>query len=859
MKFISLELKGYLPLSHCGTDYFKAEFPDICTALLGNNGSGKSSILRTLTPYPEIRTDYAKNGYCTKIIEHEGHTFILGSDFKNASKAHSFIMDGKEQNESGATEVQEELCNSYFQFNSILEKLTAGKYKICDMKRSERKDLFFATYPSDMSFVMEAYKKVRSQINAFNNNLKMLKEREGAIRAKLINTDQLKELKKYKKQLDDLNGDIDKLVFIIEQDKQKYLSEKQYADCYQKYRAGEMRTAGEIMSDLITIRDSALEIRRNNPNKFTDDNFQMSQRLKEAEIDNLEREINQAKTIISDLTKTLDEYERINELNVEDELIILQAKRENLTNALNALPTEMVGPLLSAEQTAEISRTFMTLHDLCTFIHGLGAKVWSAQQVNNVGMDITLLTHQINQISLELGTIQSDIEKLKIRQNNEDSYQYPSSCNLSCKLKESVQKMHQKTTDELIRHQEKEKELASQSNKLTGTLNQLKNDVLIPRSARPKIDDILIFLQGFSLVKFVLNDESLETVLNRDPYEITNKVKRVIDCNAANLARIEYTKDLMVVDTKIAALRTAQAAAKELKLISKTIYDNRVKLESTSKKYLSDLQKIKNMRNDWQSLSILAEHAEKLESLFQEYSDLSKAAWVASRIEFDNKIIQDQRDIKQEISEKLREMEATISDQDNLITRLNDEILPTSKSITDSREVWIAVEAGLSPTSGFPHVYMVQYINQLITLVNQYISSVWYYDMELVYLDASKPIDYDIRVMINKNSIIKDLNMLSDGQKAMVSLAFTLAICIHRKYADVYPLKMDEVDPALTENHRIRLTGLISDWLQNRKICQLFMVNHFVVHTGMTECGAICLSTEGIVLPPVYNLHAEIR
>jgi len=859
MKFISLELKGYLPLSHCGTDYFKAEFPDICTALLGNNGSGKSSILRTLTPYPEVRTDYAKNGYCTKVIEHEGHTFILGSDFKNASKAHSFIMDGKEQNESGATEVQEELCNSYFQFNNVLEALTAGKYKICDMKRSERKDLFFSTYPSDMTFVMEAYKKVKSQINAFNNNLKMLKERESAIKAKLINSEQLKELKKYKQQLDDLNGDVDKVLFIIEQDRQRYRTERQYADCYQKYCAGNLRTAAEIMTDLVVIRDSAMEIRRNNPEKFTDDNFQMSQKIKEAEIDNLEREITQAKTLISDLTKTLDEYERINELNVEDELVVLQAKRKNLTSALNALPTEMVGPLLSAEQTAEIGNTFMTLHDLCTFIHGLGAEVWTEQKVNNVNMEITLSTHQLNQITRDIETIQTDIFKLRAKRNSEESYQYPENCNLICKLKESVQKMHQKTTDELTRFETKEKELQEKYSKLSLTVNQLKNDVSIPSSARPKIDDILIFLQGFSLVKYVLNDESLETVLNRDPYEITNKVKRVIDCNVANLTRIEYTKDLMVVDTKIAALRTAQAAAKELKLISKTIYDNRVKLESTSEKYRDDLKKIKEMRSDWQSLSVLSDHAEKLENLFQEYTELSKATWVASRIEFDSKIIQDQKTIKQEVSEKLREMETTISDQDNLITRLNDEILPTSKSITNSREVWIAIEAGLSPTSGFPHVYMVQYINQLITLVNQYISSVWYYDMELVYLDESKPIDYDIQVMINKNSVIKDLDMLSDGQKAMVSLAFTLAICIHRKYADIYPLKMDEVDPALTENHRIRLTGLISDWLQNRKICQLFMVNHFVVHTGMTECGAICLSTEGIVLPPVYNLHAEIR
>ena len=93
MLWKKITLDGYIPFTHVGNHHVEVEFDQPCCAILGGNGSGKSSMLREMTPYPSCRTDYMKDGRIEKVIEHRGHIYTLTSDFKNVTAPHSFKKD----------------------------------------------------------------------------------------------------------------------------------------------------------------------------------------------------------------------------------------------------------------------------------------------------------------------------------------------------------------------------------------------------------------------------------------------------------------------------------------------------------------------------------------------------------------------------------------------------------------------------------------------------------------------------------------------------------------------------------------------------------------------------------------------
>ena len=117
----SLELYHYLPLMHQGTNRLTIPLFGKVNIVTGDNGSGKSSLMRELSPFASTKSDYDKDGYKKITITHDGHTFELSSNFSRAS-IHSFIRDGEELNLSGTGDVQNDLCRKHFGLTPEIEK-----------------------------------------------------------------------------------------------------------------------------------------------------------------------------------------------------------------------------------------------------------------------------------------------------------------------------------------------------------------------------------------------------------------------------------------------------------------------------------------------------------------------------------------------------------------------------------------------------------------------------------------------------------------------------------------------------------------------------------------------------------------
>jgi len=231
---------------------------------------------------------------------------------------------------------------------------------------------------------------------------------------------------------------------------------------------------------------------------------------------------------------------------------------------------------------------------------------------------------------------------------------------------------------------------------------------------------------------------------------------------------------------------------------------------------------------------------------------------IRNRIEFDQEMIKEHNKMRGDLSYKLREIERTLGDQKKLSDILNSETLPQLELIKRKKKMWEAVESGLSPSRGLPCIYLVRFINKLISIANSYIKEVWCHDMELVYLNEEDELDFTLSVMMNKSTIVKDISLCSKGEQSMIDLAMTLAICVERCYLEKYPIKLDEIDSALTEEHRSKLINLLGSMLEEGVIKQMFLVNHFAAYTGISKCECLVLSPEGIVTPAEYNKNAVI-
>ena len=236
----SVTLDNYIPFTHSGIKHVDIDFSRCANAvaILGGNGSGKSSLLRALTPYPSVRTDFGPGGRIVKVLSHNGKIYELTSDFSNSGSPHSFKCDDVELNLSGTTETQKDLVEEHFGITKLIDDLLIGDFSICDMSKAERRSLFSSLYPGDLSFVIDYYKKVCSSIRACGNQLKLLKSREATLRSSLIDADERVRLDRFRENALNFVNTIDKDILRIEENIKIYSANNVESDLTPERLAG---------------------------------------------------------------------------------------------------------------------------------------------------------------------------------------------------------------------------------------------------------------------------------------------------------------------------------------------------------------------------------------------------------------------------------------------------------------------------------------------------------------------------------------------------------------------------------------------------------------------------------------------
>ncbi len=170
MRINSLHLKGFKRFSNSRIFEMNAKFVSNAVIIAASNASGKTSMLRELSPLPSKSENYNKGGYKELNITHNNDEYILSATY-DRNVNYSFIKNGVELNLNGLFNNQKELVEKHLGFTDTIEKLVYNKFAICRSTVQERKDLFTKINSMNLELVDAIYKlaKVSEGISLLSN------------------------------------------------------------------------------------------------------------------------------------------------------------------------------------------------------------------------------------------------------------------------------------------------------------------------------------------------------------------------------------------------------------------------------------------------------------------------------------------------------------------------------------------------------------------------------------------------------------------------------------------------------------------------------------------------------------------
>ena len=871
MLWKSITLDDYLPFSHCGNKHVKVEFDQPATAILGNNGSGKSSLLRALTPYPAVRTDFGKaNGKIEKVLVHDGEIYTLTSDFKNNPAApHSFKKGDVELNLSGTTETQKDLVEEHFGISKLILDILFGNIRICSLGKSERRSLFSCTYPSDLTFVLEYHKKICSDIRACSNQLKLLGNREATLRSYLIDDAQRERMIAFRDNATKLVDVIDKTVLLLSAETNRY-----------KVELAKLEASGKDTG--MTEQDMVYMV-----NAFTK---HIREGLRKSDVwrkhlysDSEYKEIMEVASTIEAEKKALEvrmSWMTEKAAAIRDEL----NKFETLKNAaemvndksnMEARLKELERELVDIEKFLGSAVADCVPYDKCDYISGsivpMISKFVENFHMQNVKLQpqeaLFTMRRRLDEIILTKSTYRTEIERaeseikdITARLDKLERRPYPVDCTRTCMLRDAV---------------------ADNINQLKGKLDGYTNskkareqDILTLEEEQRKLDaeyreqahlhnlierDLMPLIRNNGLEAIAFCGESVHYCLNEHPTAITNRVIQSCDITYKRRRHQEIVSEIESIRASLSALATADSARISSDVITDLLSTKGRELETLIVDMNTTERNIKDKAEEHAAVFVLWQDICNLGDLIRNINHQLNMRRYKSMIEFNDQLSNELLHAKHDISTQLFSYNKTLDSQQKHKDVLELEILPTTEKIKAEKHKLSVVADALSPNHGLPCIHLTRFINRIISKANAFIKRVWLYDMEIVYLEEGKDLDFTLEVIIRGSTTVKDISVLSAGQQAIVNLAVTLAICTERGWFDKYPMMADEVDAPLTDEHRARLVELLSDLIETGEVKQLMLVNHFAIQTGMSRCDNVCLSTDGIVLPEEYNAHCEIN
>ena len=794
MKILKLTLDGFKRFSFSKTGKLDVVMDAKLILILGQNGMGKSSVMKELSPLPAQSSDFHKGGSKYIEIEYNNSIYKLTQTFESGTGKFSFIKDNEELNPGHTVTVYKDLVFKYFNLDNQVFQLLTGETSFIFYSNQERKNWITRISDNDLTYAISFYNKNKEILRDLQGSVKLSKTKLLQENDKLISSE---EYAKLKLLIEDTISLVDKLLALrdnafidplqlkslIQETEQRITQSTERLSSTIKsypYHINQYKTSEGIEEDIIATQTTmnTLLYHKQDIQKKLEDNLTTISTLKKANASSREA------------TET-----RIAELN--NQIAKLNSQMSTLLSVDN--PSVTLSNYLSI---------YDNLQDIFLNLVEDPYHTYTREYYQSKAQHYDTLTKHIGSLEASYRVYTSKKQELEAKKR--DAAVECPKCHHSWYLNYSeveyqtvtkaIDQIFQDTEKAKLEHKQLEEHLIIVKQQLT-LLNNYNSLVKNWFSLSP------IWQLLESSVDFYTNPRNIVPKLDI----IKQDLQTIIEISKLTEEKKELEKALTLLqsDSQISISKLEETHER----YNKDLHDATVELRTLA----SHLEYVKTLKG---VLSSIQQHKNALEALLELHSThLTKAVSYKRR---------------QAIDEIIKTIRLYIADKETLLSKqtIQASIVDNIKKTIDESETLIAyhkaIEKTLSPTEGLIAKSLTGFINTFVLQVNSFIKKIWSYPLELATIvpDENLDINYKFKVIINENIVIPDIVRLSSAQKEIVDLAIRIVSMKYLKITD-YPLYLDEFAAKMDANHRKAAFYTISNLLLNSNFSQIYLINHY--------------------------------
>ena len=818
---------------------------------VGDSGSGKSSILKSIHPFAfntgtgdeTSNSDLIMSGRDgRKIIEYTlngdiivcKHLYSRKSDGSIQVKSY-FSINEEELNPSGLVSTFKELVLQYFCIDeSFLTLLALGNSvkSMVEYTSGERKKLSVKIF-TELNIYMTYYKNataVVKELKSVLNNVVSKLNRYG-------NYDK----KELKKSIRELGNVIDKL----QNELDTILLNHGQISANMDYIMKDYKSYEENQGKVTQLFETVETIKRKRKstkdyNILENDKMAIKANLVDAEV--------RIKTLEDTITSELNfkEMKLITRHKLEDsihrmEFDINKTELERLLANIDAELSELSDIELESgidykEKKDSLVKANIYLDELRSMCTDLVSEVSMQELIPDMVSKFIKNKHFDNQLDNTYKAILERLNNIKSANYIKDDIKVPNIIYDSCKDDKCPYRRFYETLHEVL---VEKKDYATRILREEEEKLHTAEEMMIIRKILQKVynyidghTDVLkgIPLEIFNPATFInkfLNSLDRE-VYDRDLMGSTmtylERASRksellVLQSSTKNqLAGINTTKELMdSMKTELEqTIRTLGETDDVIKAHQKDLEYNKIKFDEYSKS-LSDidheLDLTKQLEETRNEIKTIQRNLASMDQLKSEHDQLKQKMDELSLLE------NDKRESIQKYRNQLNSLKQTL----DAIESLEKEKITLAERYSEA----VLIKDAVSPSKGIPVEFIDDVIrNQMIDAINE-LMHVAYPDITLLkdpdYLIIN---DKEFTIPYKKNGIIVgDISEASDGERAMLSLSFSLVLI--RLVSKVYNIMLlDEMDTALDKYGRSKYIDIIEQYMTTINATQIFLISH---------------------------------
>lgn len=821
-----LILTGFRRLLLSDINHFEITPQSVMQLILGRNGSGKSSILAELTPWPAHHSQYAKGGCKEFHCRARGHHYILTSTFKGSGSGHhEFYVDNENLNRGRTYAVQKQLVEQHFGLTKETVDLLTGHTTFTGMTPAKRREWLTQLCPVDLSYAFSLHHNVKT----------LHRDQQGVVKY---------QRKRLTREHQDTPGD----GALEKQREQKATLTQQLDHLYQQRR--DVDGPGDSLEAHVQRLSKAAEkLLKKTPYHIPGAGIESPEALDEA----LEAAYND---------------------HVGEDARLQQAI-ETLENHRKEAPAE--DATLSDEQIAQLRQERHDLHE----------KVTAKQTVvDNLAPPLPLGDLQDNpRPSQTLNHLYQELTQLlhHFPRNPDGYYRRETGRQVKSRYEENV-KRQQSLEQTLTRYRARQAQLkgceslvcpncdhtfvpgvnpndiVELDKKIQDTVDQLQGvpeQIEADQTYLEELRDYISYVRQFQhLTQQFPGFDDLwafcgeHKVFFREPRQWTDAfitwyetMCTVVDhqLDKDRLAKIDHQLRFVdALDHDVVARHRERTQALQAEIETRT---QRVK------EYQRHRDAVLRHRDQLQAWR------EECQTVLEDYDRLVE--------HFKTDRAQAYQSLLQEETERLQVQLAQV--QENL-TRAEvrqgviDDIEAQHQQAEKVLQEYHVLTKALSPTDGLIGHYLMTFMQSVVQYINAVIARVWTYPMEILPSKVDKDeLDYRFPISINNDAQqTGDIAEGSTSQRDIINFAFRLLAMRFLGLQDM-PLYLDELGSTFDDQHRVNVVDFLDNFMELDQTQQVFFISHYAsTHGAFTNADVCVIDTANVQVPKQFNQHVSI-